>query len=72
MMATPNTIAGQNISWWSGASSNGASPIFGGFNGNRFGGVVGYGPGTGTWGGFTTGAAIILSGTQIIKFEAEL
>ena len=27
-----------NISWWSGASSNGASPIFGGFNGNRFGG----------------------------------
>lgn len=72
MMATPNTIAGQNISWWSGASSNGASPIFGGFNGNRFGGVVGYGPGTGTWGGFTTGAAIVLSGTQIIKFEAEL
>lgn len=72
MMATPNAIAGQNISWFSGASSNTASPSVGGIVGNRFGVAAGYGAGTGTWGGFTTGDAIVLSGTQIIKFEAEL
>ena len=74
MRATPNTIAGQNIYWWSGASANVASPSVGDItgNGNRFGGAVGYSAGTGPWGGFTTGAALVLSGTQIIKFEAEL